>query len=84
MVSAVKPFLEVRIRRTAPLHDATIRLLAIALGLAGMSLDYLLHATRVSGPGMEDALGKGLLAGVGAILTYHLIAGNLFDNVPHT
>jgi hypothetical protein len=79
LVSAIKPFLEVRIPRTAPLHDAAIRLLAIGLGLAGMLADYLLHTSHASGPGVETALGAGLLAGVGAILTYHLVAGDLFD-----
>ena len=78
LVSAIKPFLETRLPRTAPLHDAVIRVLALALGLAGMPADYLLHTAHVSGPGLENALGSGLLAGMGAILTYHLVAGDLF------
>jgi hypothetical protein len=78
LVSAIKPFLEVRLPRTAPLHDATIRLLAIGLGLGGMLANYLLHTAHAGGPGVESALGDGLLVGVGAILTYHLVAGDLF------
>jgi hypothetical protein len=79
LVSVIKPFLEVRIPRATPLHDAVVRLLAIGLGLAGMLADYLLRAARANGLGIENALGSGLLAGVGAILTYHLVAGDLFD-----
>ena len=78
LVSAVKPFLETRLPRAAPLHDATVRALALALGIVGMPADYLLHTAHASGPGIENALGSGLLAGMGAILTYHLVAGDLF------
>lgn len=78
LVSTIKPFLEQRVAPSAPLHDAIVRLLAIALGLAGMLADYLLHAGTLSGSGVENALGSGLVAGVGAILTYHLVAGDVF------
>ena len=40
-----------------------------------MATDYVLHAHAVSGAGLENALGDGLVAGVGAILTYHLVRG---------
>ena len=61
------------------LHDATIRLLAIAIGVAGKLADYLNHTAHASGPGLQNALGSGLAAGLGAILTYHVVSGNLFD-----
>jgi hypothetical protein len=46
--------------------------------VSGMAFDYLTHAGATA-PGLENALGAGLLAGVGAILTYHVVAGNMFD-----
>ncbi len=61
------------------LHDATIRLVAIAIGLAGELGDYLNHAQHATGPGLQSALGQGLAAGLGAILTYHVVSDNLFD-----
>ena len=78
LVSMIKPFLERRVPIADPLHDATVRLLAVGLGLVGMTIDYALHAHAISGPGLEDALGGGLVAGVGAILTYHLVASDVF------
>jgi len=79
LVSAIKPFLERRMPIADPLHDATVRALAIALGLLGMATDYVLHAHAVTGSGIENALGDGLVAGVGAILTYHLVRGGVLS-----
>ena len=79
LVSIIKPFAEARMPRDWPLHDASIRLLAIALGLAGELADYLNHTAHATGPGLQNALGSGLAAGLGAILTYHVVSGNLFD-----
>lgn len=84
LVSILKPFLERRVPPAAPLHDAVVRLLAVGLGLLGMTADYLIHAPALNGAGMENALGGGLVAGVGAILTYHLVAADLFAAGPHT
>ena len=81
LVSAIKPFLERRVSPADPLHDATVRALAIALGLLGMVADYLLHGHAVTGSGIENALGDGLVAGVGAILTYHLVRGGVLNAV---
>jgi hypothetical protein len=77
VVSLAKPFLERRVPPAHPLHDPLLRLLAVALGVAGMAFDYLAHAGATA-PGLENALGGGLLAGAGAILTYHLVAGSMF------
>jgi hypothetical protein len=82
LVSAIKPFLEQNLKPGDRLHDATIRLLALALGLAGLATDYLIHAAPPTAAGLERALGGGLLAGVGAILTYHLVAGDVFSSPP--
>ena len=79
LVSAIKPFLERRMPIADPLHDATVRALAIALGLLGMAMDYVLHACAVTGSGIENALGDGLVAGVGAILTYHLVRSGVLS-----
>ena len=84
LVSLLKPFIEQTCPPVAPLHDALIRLLAITLGLTGMVLHYSLHTQHISGPGIENALGSGLLAGVGAILTYHLVSGSLFPTTKPT
>jgi hypothetical protein len=81
LISLVKPFVERRIPATDALHDPLIRLLAVALGVVGMALDYLARAHPTS-LGFENALGSGLIAGAGAILTYHLVAGSLFDGAP--
>ena len=81
LVSAIKPFLERRVPIADPLHDATVRALAIGLGLLGMATDYVLHAHAVTGSGIENALGDGLVAGVGAILTYHLVRGGVLNAV---
>jgi hypothetical protein len=78
-VSLVKPYVEARMPKGWSLHDATIRLLAIAMGIAAAVADYLNHTAHVSGPGVQNALGSGLAAGLGAILYYHIVSGNLFD-----
>jgi hypothetical protein len=46
-----------------------------------MALTYLAHA-RPTAPGFENSLGSGLLAGVGAIVTYHLVTGNFLQSSP--
>ncbi len=82
LVSLVKPFLERRIGPADPLHDPTVRLLAIGLGL-GIGLgNYLLHTDHPNGPGAEGALGLGLTAGLGAIITYHAVSGSVFNGPP--
>jgi hypothetical protein len=78
LVSLIKPFLERRIASTNPLHDPAIRLLAVGLGVLGTLFDYTVNAHGATGVGLENALGSGLVAGVGAILTYHLVAGDVF------
>lgn len=83
VVSLLKPFLEQRLPPTRPLHDPAIRLLAVVFGIVGMSLDYLARGNPTP-LGLENALGSGLLAGAGAILTYHLVAGNLFGGASGT
>jgi hypothetical protein len=83
LVSMVKPFLEQRVPTARPLHDPLIRLLAIALGVIGMLLDYLAHGAP-SPLGLENALGSGLLTGASAVLTYHLVSGNLFGGTSST
>jgi hypothetical protein len=79
LVSLIKPFLERRVSTTNPLHDPAIRLLAVSLGVLGTLLDYALNTRAATGTGIENALGSGLVAGVGAILTYHLVAGDVFS-----
>jgi hypothetical protein len=76
LVSLAKPFLEQIVPVTRPLHDPLIRLLAVALGIAGMAFDYVANGSPTL-PGLENALGSGLLAGVSAILTYHLVSGSM-------
>jgi hypothetical protein len=44
----------------------------------GAALHYLPHAHTAAGSGVDNALGSGLVAGVGAILTYQMIAGDVF------
>lgn len=78
IVSLLKPFLERRFPVTDSLHDSAIRVFAVALGLVGLSADYLLNTSRLTGSGFEHALGNGLVAGVGAVLTYHLVTGSIF------
>jgi hypothetical protein len=78
LVSLIKPFLERRLPAANPLHDPTIRLLAVGLGVLGTLFDYAVNSHAATGVGVENALGSGLVAGVGAILTYHLVAGNMF------
>jgi hypothetical protein len=78
LVSLIKPFLERRVPTTNPLHDPAIRLLAVGLAVLGTLLDYAVNAHAATGAGLENALGSGMVAGVGAILTYHLVAGDVF------
>lgn len=49
VVGAIKPLPERRVPLADPLHDATVRALAIALRLPGIATDYALHAHAVSG-----------------------------------
>jgi hypothetical protein len=79
LVSLIKPFLERRVPTTNPLHDPAIRLLAVGLGVLGALLDYALNTHVATGAELENALGSGLVAGVGAILTHHLVAGDMFS-----
>ncbi len=78
LVSLIKPFLERRLPAANPLHDPAIRLLAVGLGVLGTLFDYAVNSHAATGMGIENALGSGLVAGVGAILTYHLVAGDVF------
>lgn len=80
VVSLFKPFLELRLRPDHPLHDTTVRLLSIVVGLVAAIIDYMVHtAAWQNGAALEVVLGRGLAAGVGAVLTYHLLTSSVWD-----
>lgn len=80
VVSLLKPFLELSLKPASPLHDTAIRLLAIVVGLVAALTDYLVHTTNwQNGVLLESTLGRGLAAGVGAVLTYHLLTSSVWD-----
>ncbi len=58
-------------------NASAVRLLAIVLGVAGQFGNYLLNTPHPTGPGIEGALGIGFAAGVAAIGSYHVYAGQL-------
>lgn len=80
IVSLLKVFIEMRVKPGLVLHDTLIRIVAIAVGMAVVLADYTLHAGNwQNGSGVEDALGRGLLVGIGSIISYHLITASAFD-----
>lgn len=85
IVSLIKPFLELKVGLTNPLHDTAVRLLAIAVGIIGSALDFAAHnGSWSNGQAIEALAGNGLVAGVGAVVTYHLLTGNVFDTFSGT
>lgn len=82
VVSLVKPFLELAIKPANALHDTMIRLMAIVVGLIFAGIDYGVHGgSWGQGALVEATAGRGLVAGVGAVLTYHLLTSSVWDTL---
>ncbi len=78
-VSLLKPFLELFLKLGSPLHDTSIRLAAIVVGIVGALADFAVHSGNWgNGLAVEAAAGTGLAAGVGAVVIYHLLTADVF------
>ena len=77
LISLLKPFLEQRFPQGSPLHDATIRFVAVLLGVGGSLADQAIGA-RLTAPLAWAAAQSGLLAAVTAIASFHLVTRSYF------
>jgi hypothetical protein len=82
IVSLLKPYMEETFLPLAsPLHNATIRLVAIVVGVVACVLGTM---TTVGGwPDAQTLLGsvgQGALAGIASIATYHLYTTGMWDD----
>jgi hypothetical protein len=82
IVSLLKPYMEETFLPLAsPLHNATIRLAAIVIGVIACVLGTV---TTVGGwPDAQTLLGsvgQGALAGIASIATYHLYSTGMWDD----
>ena len=79
LVSLVKPLIELWLPPTAPAHDSVIRLLAVAAGVGGEIIRTAVDST-ITLQSAWSAAGTGLMEGVFAVATYHLVTANYFDS----
>jgi hypothetical protein len=81
LVSLLKPYIEALVPPANSLHDGTIRLTAVGIGVLGEVLQ-----TAVSGNltpyAAWHAASYGELAGVTAIATFHLVTNSYFSPDP--
>ena len=83
IVSLVKTYLELAVPPASRLHDATIRAVAVGLGVAGavvqagLDRPLTLHLAW-------DAAGQGLVYGLTAIASFHLVTGDYFGGTQGT
>lgn len=77
LISLLKPFLEQQFPQGSPLHDATIRFVAVLLGVGGSLADQAIGA-RLTAPLAWAAAQSGLLTSVTAIASFHLVTRSYF------
>ena len=73
-VTQIKAFLPERLHDDPARYNAIVRLIAIALGVAGFALDYLINHPAATAGGLEQAVKDGAILGAAAIVLYHLVA----------
>lgn len=78
LVSLLKPFLEARISQANSLHDGTIRLVAVLIGVIG-EVAHTAVTGQLTAQSAWNAAGSGLLDAVTAIAAFHLVTGNYFS-----
>ena len=77
LVSLLKPFLEQRFPQATSLHDATVRLVAVLLGVGGSVINQAV-STPLTAQLAWSAAQSGLLAAVTAIASFHLVTRSYF------
>jgi hypothetical protein len=86
LVSLAKPFLETWLLPVnSPLHDAGIRLFCVFVGVlivASASLLALAPGQAATGTLFFLAAVEGGKAALGAIVTYHVVTGSVFNTAP--
>lgn len=79
----IKPYADAAIPQGA-LHDATMRIIVVVLGVVVGIVQYLLGVDHVTGHALATAALQGAADGVTAIAAYHLVQGDITTGTSST